>query len=60
MGTGATRSLPGWEASWCPHPGAQMAPGPWDQVQEPVLSSSRQVPGSSLGIMVEGAGTDNV
>ena len=37
-----------------------MAPGTWDQVQKPVLSSSRQVPGSSLGVMVEGAGTDNI
>lgn len=37
-----------------------MAPGTWDQAREPALSWSRQVPGSSLGIMVEGAGTDNV
>lgn len=36
-----------------------MAPGTWEQVQEPALSSSRQVPSSSLGIMVEGVGTDN-
>ena len=27
---------------------------------EPALSSSRQAPGSSLGITVEGVGTDNV